>query len=262
MILSRTIEHLKQQHWTGVFIELVIVILGVFIGIQVSNWNQSREDARLGQDYVRRLTFDLKGDLVKAREQTVYYENVFQAVQHTAEVLKEQDSDPKDLVISAYRATEVIFRPPNLATWNQIVSSGHLELLPKGAIEGGLADYYAYNGTLDAYNQLKGARYRRLVRSIIPISIQKAIRAGCSDIRDSEGFAFRFMKQCKLDADPALVRSTAQALRNNPKVATALRFQYSLLASGVPNFKANVTVISKALAALGVHSDESKDARP
>lgn len=262
MIPRGVAQHMKQQHWTGVFIELVIVILGVFIGIQVSNWNQAREDARLGQDYVRRLVFDLQGDLVKAREQTVYYENVLQAVQHTAELLKAPDSDPKDLVISAYRATEVIYRPANLATWNQIVSSGHLELLPKGAVEGGLADYYAYNGTLDAYNQLNSGRYRRLVRSLIPVSIQKAIRAGCSDVRDSEGFAFRFMQHCKLDADPALLRATAKALRDNPKFATTLRFQYSLLASGVPNFKANISVIKKALAALGVRSDKSKDARP
>ena len=47
MILSRTIEHLKQQHWTGVFIELVIVILGVFIGLQVQDWNQARQDRAL-----------------------------------------------------------------------------------------------------------------------------------------------------------------------------------------------------------------------
>ena len=42
MILSRAIEHLKRQHWAGAFIELVIVVLGVFIGIQVTNWNQAR----------------------------------------------------------------------------------------------------------------------------------------------------------------------------------------------------------------------------
>lgn len=44
MILRRLVAHMKQQHWTGVFIELVIVVLGVFIGIQVSNWNEARVD--------------------------------------------------------------------------------------------------------------------------------------------------------------------------------------------------------------------------
>jgi hypothetical protein len=50
MILRRLVENLKQQHWTGVFIELVIVVLGVFIGMQVSNWNGMRiEQARTAQ---------------------------------------------------------------------------------------------------------------------------------------------------------------------------------------------------------------------
>lgn len=42
MILRRIAAHLKQQHWTSVLIELLIVVLGVFIGTQVSNWNESR----------------------------------------------------------------------------------------------------------------------------------------------------------------------------------------------------------------------------
>ena len=37
MILRRLAEHLKQQRWTGVFIELIIVGLGVVVGMQVSN---------------------------------------------------------------------------------------------------------------------------------------------------------------------------------------------------------------------------------
>jgi hypothetical protein len=43
MILHRIINHLKSQHWTKVFIDLVIVVLGVFIGLQVDNWNQMRQ---------------------------------------------------------------------------------------------------------------------------------------------------------------------------------------------------------------------------
>ncbi len=50
MILRRLVVHLRDQHWTGVFIELVIVVLGVFIGMQVSNWNETRvEQARTAQ---------------------------------------------------------------------------------------------------------------------------------------------------------------------------------------------------------------------
>ncbi len=39
MILSRVIEHMRHQHWTTVFPDFVTVVLGVFIGLQVTNWN-------------------------------------------------------------------------------------------------------------------------------------------------------------------------------------------------------------------------------
>ena len=43
MILRRVIAHFRKQEWTAIFIDLVIVVIGVFIGIQVANWNEARQ---------------------------------------------------------------------------------------------------------------------------------------------------------------------------------------------------------------------------
>jgi hypothetical protein len=43
VILSRVIEHVKKQHWTAITIDFFIVVFGVFIGIQLGNWNAARE---------------------------------------------------------------------------------------------------------------------------------------------------------------------------------------------------------------------------
>ena len=42
MILRRFAEALKQQNWTAIAIEFVLLGLGVLLGIQVSNWNAER----------------------------------------------------------------------------------------------------------------------------------------------------------------------------------------------------------------------------
>ncbi len=44
MILRRVITHVRKQEWTAIGIDLVIVVVGVFIGIQVANWNEARRD--------------------------------------------------------------------------------------------------------------------------------------------------------------------------------------------------------------------------
>lgn len=54
MRLQRITGHLRAQNWTAVTIDLVIVVVGVYLGLQVSNWNdarnqRAREVATLGE---------------------------------------------------------------------------------------------------------------------------------------------------------------------------------------------------------------------
>jgi len=44
MILRRVIAHFRKQEWTAIAIDFVIVVMGVFIGIQVANWNAARAE--------------------------------------------------------------------------------------------------------------------------------------------------------------------------------------------------------------------------
>ena len=60
MILRRVIEHIRKQEWTAILIDLVIVVVGVFIGIQVSNWNTERETNRRAAVFTERLKADLR----------------------------------------------------------------------------------------------------------------------------------------------------------------------------------------------------------
>jgi hypothetical protein len=43
MLLRRVIAHFRKQEWTAIAIDFVIVVIGVFVGIQVSNWNAARQ---------------------------------------------------------------------------------------------------------------------------------------------------------------------------------------------------------------------------
>lgn len=63
MILRRLVTHLKDQHWTGVFIELLIVVLGVFLGMQVSNWNAERAERSAETGHLQEISEDLRADV-------------------------------------------------------------------------------------------------------------------------------------------------------------------------------------------------------
>ena len=46
MILRRIKSHVEKENWFAVSIDFCIVVIGVFIGIQVANWNEARVEQR------------------------------------------------------------------------------------------------------------------------------------------------------------------------------------------------------------------------
>ena len=43
MILRRLSQSLNEQNWVAIWIEFMLLVVGVFLGIQAANWNQERE---------------------------------------------------------------------------------------------------------------------------------------------------------------------------------------------------------------------------
>ncbi|MDA0349249.1 MAG: DUF6090 family protein [Verrucomicrobia bacterium] len=68
MILRRVIEHYKKQEWTAIWIDFVIVVVGVFIGLQVNNWNETRTDRFREAIYLAGVSTDVRSDIVDIEE--------------------------------------------------------------------------------------------------------------------------------------------------------------------------------------------------
>lgn len=71
MILRRVIEHFRKQEWTAIALDFVIVVLGVFVGLQVNNWNGDRADHRAEREIIDAISDDIRRDreeLIVGRE--------------------------------------------------------------------------------------------------------------------------------------------------------------------------------------------------
>jgi len=55
MILQRLAASIRQQNWFTVVLEILIVVAGIFIGLQVDDWNNLRKDRIDEQHYLNRL---------------------------------------------------------------------------------------------------------------------------------------------------------------------------------------------------------------
>jgi hypothetical protein len=63
MLLRRITKHVTEQNWFAVFIDFIIVVVGVYMGLQVANWNEARVQAVREQEVLVAILDDLKSDL-------------------------------------------------------------------------------------------------------------------------------------------------------------------------------------------------------
>ncbi len=59
MILRRLAQSLKAQNWMAICIEFVLLVSGVFLGIQVQQWNNDRIERKLEHVYLERILSDI-----------------------------------------------------------------------------------------------------------------------------------------------------------------------------------------------------------
>lgn len=65
MLLRRITKHVKEQNWFAVGIDFLIVVIGVFIGIQVANWNDARTNEYRESEILSTIYNELQEDRVE-----------------------------------------------------------------------------------------------------------------------------------------------------------------------------------------------------
>ena len=58
MLFRRVAEHVRTQNWTAIAIDFVIVVTGVFMGVQAANWNADRVERQREELVLDRLAID------------------------------------------------------------------------------------------------------------------------------------------------------------------------------------------------------------
>ena len=72
MILRRITEHVRAQNWFAVGLDLGIVVVGVFIGIEVQQWADAQRQGRLERTYIERLQAEVLNLLKNTKSQVDY----------------------------------------------------------------------------------------------------------------------------------------------------------------------------------------------
>ena len=132
MRLHRVIDHLRTQQWTAVTLDLLITVVGVFIGIQVSNWNSERQDRRKSREVLVELQQEFNDFDRAATSLADFYEGslknqvVLLASLRAGTVRPEDRDKVRDAVALGLLYGDP---PPPSGTYRGLLSSGKLDLI-------------------------------------------------------------------------------------------------------------------------------------
>jgi len=148
VILRRIIEHTRAQAWTAIFLDFVIVVLGVFIGIQVSNWNEGRRQATQQQVYLERLREDFEGIRARLDEHLQVYADAIDGGDYILSIVRADTNDPAVGAVDETRLERALnalnsgrVPPPAPATYVEMVSEGQLSSIRDTTLRDRLAEY-------------------------------------------------------------------------------------------------------------------------
>ena len=58
MLLRRVSSHVQSENWFAVFLDLIVVVVGLFIGLQIDTWWEGQKEARIEGVYLLEIRED------------------------------------------------------------------------------------------------------------------------------------------------------------------------------------------------------------
>jgi len=208
----------------SVIIEILIVVVGVFIGLQVTNWNEDRKDTQRGNEYLQRLHDELLQDAAVLRDISAFWVEV--GKYGTAALAYAEDGtlyrgSAWETLLAYYQASQVWpYRKPDV-TFEEIRGSGNLLLIRDATLRARIASHYGASAGSQVVEVLGLIpRYRERVRGMTPWPIQRYIWTECY----SSNGAMQTLKDCSSPVSETEALGVLEAFRKSGDLTEELRF--------------------------------------
>lgn len=122
--------------------EIILVVIGILLALQINTWNQEKNNEKEEQFYLNKLQVNLVQD-------TVYLSNRMRQLNSTLDSLNNFEALLRDKKFkeftneNTFRSLISLFRfQPQTSTFDNLISTGKLELISNQAIVDSLFNYY------------------------------------------------------------------------------------------------------------------------
>lgn len=217
MILQRLATSIRRQDWFTVAIETLIVVLGVFLGIQLGNWNEARAERAQETELLRALHQEMETSMRLTEQKTDAIRQVVAAGKRSLAFLEAGESCGSEcwpILVDFFHASQWQSIEVDRSTYDEMRRQG----FPRSrdivdAVEG----YLAQNATLSITNHLPA--YRSRVRQLIPLEAQEFYWANCYILEDG---AETYVLDCPKGVSDEVAARAIGKIAETPDIALLL----------------------------------------
>ena len=226
MLFKRPHEHFRRQDWVAVMIEFVIVGAGVFLGLQVNNWNEARVNNERGHTFLVRIHGDLEAEAAAIDRRITFVGQVLGYARGALAFAEDGalvDGSSWKTVLAFYQASQLYPTISFDATYREMTSVGDLRLIRDQRLSADLSDYYAGTSTNGGLPTLFAQipAYRETIRGLTPFSVQSYIWANCHRVLPNNN---QQMIDCASPITDAQARAILRDFTADPQAVRQLRF--------------------------------------
>ena len=152
MLLRRFMTHIQSQNWFAVGLDITVVVVGIFLGLQATEWNEQRKENEEEKIILARL-YDESFAIIQSLNGTILsHEENINAMEIAVKALEKKSLEGVDR--NALRRgilTVIYFDALSLprTVYDELTSTGKLGLLKSKTVTESIANYYARLNWLD-----------------------------------------------------------------------------------------------------------------
>ena len=242
MLLRKFNEHFIAQNWSALALDVIVVVMGVFIGIQVSNWNEVRLTNERGEELTERLVADLREEAWNIASTEEYMQDVLENAERLRRALVgESELANTDLIIHAYRASQYMWRPKVRVTYDELTATGGIGSITDTELRRAASIHYNSRVFDDLQTRGSQSLYRQIFRQIVPTAVHRELGVRCGDrgvISDElQAVDISLEYNCVPDLSAEQIDATAAMIRSDEALLPALRWRIAEIESDLASMR-------------------------
>ncbi len=233
MILRKFMKHITDQNWFAVGLDVLVVITGIFLGMQVTEWNEARQKDEALQKYYLQILTDMDqitGDWQNSRD---YFKKTRQHGAFALAALENNAKVDAKLLIDLYLATQLVVPAVYSSAYEEMSSIGLVSRIPDEKAKTLLSQMYSNTTTIITLKELNTS-YRQKLRAHIDLSLREQMETQCGDTMIMDAYNYprtKLPELCVIDFSQSDLEKQRQILDHYEGIQFDLRHHISVLDS-------------------------------